>query len=433
MVRKHSLPGGITLLYERMPQAATVSFGLYQRVGSVCETSANNGLTHFVEHMLFKGTKRYSARDIAMRIDSVGAAMNAYTTREKTCFYANFLPAHTGLVIDLLQEMYYNSVFPKREITREKQVVLQEISMYEDDPEDQINDRFITQLWPDSSIGYTITGKAENIAAIGRPAVARFFEQHYTTDRLVVSAAGAIAPDEIIEKLSRWPKRISAISVPEMNTAGRGSEAASAPPLSYTLCSQQKKIEQTHLLLAFPGVAKNHPWRVAVLLLNQIWGASMSSRLFQSIREKSGMCYSIYSFLMSLQETGFCGIYSASAPEHLDKILTLIRRENSLLLSRGITHKELAFAKEQAKSSLLIGQGDVERHMNIDANQEIVFGRYLSVREILREIEAVDVDTVRAVIAPVLGEGKCAVRTLGPKPALKILDKHFPGTPHAKE
>jgi predicted Zn-dependent peptidase len=409
-----------------MPQVETVSLSLWQRVGSVHESSGTNGMTHFIEHMLFKGTSRHSARDIAMRMDSVGAAMNAFTSREKTCFYANVMAAHAPMVFDLLRDMYYDSIFPAREIAREKQVVMQEIHMYEDSPDDSVHDAFITQLWPTHSLGYSVSGKAENIAAIRRDSLMRFFKKHYVTDRLVISLAGAINPEEIKDMLSRWPER---------RIANGASEACKGqvPQPEYTLFSHRKPLEQVHLLLAMPGISKTHPWRFAISLLNQIWGGSMSSRLFQRIREETGVCYSIYTFPAMMHEIGFFGIYCATSDKYLDKVLSLIRRENDLLLRRGISGEELRYAKEQLKSAFLIGRECVESRMNYNAMQELVFGRPGSVRGVLAGIEKVEVDEVNEAIRFILGEAKYAARTLGPKDTMPVLERHFSGTPHAQK
>jgi len=446
LVRKYSLPNGITLLCERMPRVETVSIGLWQRVGSVCEESANNGATHFVEHMLFKGTSRYSAREIAMRTDSVGANMNAYTTREKTCFYANVMAPHFPMIADLLRDMYYDSTFPKEEIAREKEVVLQEIDMYEDSPDDSVHDQFIAQLWPSHPLGFSISGKPENIKAIRRDALMRFYKKHYVTDRLIVSLAGAIDPEEMRERFSAWPPRYAQEQkgawppryAQEQKGAwppryAEGNHAIPPiPPIAYTLYSQQKPLEQVHLLLAMPGIPKAHPWRFAIALLNQIWGGSMSSRLFQRIREECGICYSIYTFPAMMHETGFFGIYCASSDRYLDKVLTLIKRENERLLRKGITPEELRCAKEQLKSSVVIGRESVETRMNTNALDELILGRREGVRELLRKIEGAAIDEVHAVIAHILGEGRYAARTLGPKNTMPILKRHFPGVPHAR-
>jgi len=423
MVYRFSLKNGITLLCERVPQAETVSIGLFQRVGSIHEKIFNNGITHFVEHMLFKGTSAHSARELAKRMDSVGAAFNAYTSRERTCFYGNALARHVPMVIDTLREMYYDSVFSPKEIAREKEVILQELLMCEDSPDEVVHERFVAQLWPDHSIGFTVTGREKNIRAMRRDTLLNFFNAHYVTDRLVVSVAGAIDPQEIQSAFALWPERASQ----DAHTV------LPVPPISYTIRSQQKPLEQTHLVIAMPGISKTHPWRYAMSLLNQIWGGSMSSRLFQRLREEKGICYSIYTFPTMLRETGFLGIYCASSHTNLDKALRLIFRENELLLNKGITPEELVCAKEQLKSALFFGRESAESRMNTNAGHELIFGRDISTREILSEIDKVGLDDVRAVLEHVLGGHTYAARTLGPKSTIAVLERYFPGSPHAEE
>ncbi|HPH02076.1 MAG TPA: pitrilysin family protein [Spirochaetota bacterium] len=415
-MRKYVFSNGITLVVERMPRVETVSFGLWQRVGSSNESPLTNGLTHFLEHMLFKGTSEHSASDIAIRMDSVGAHMNAFTTREKTCFYANVVARHAPMVIGLLKAMYYDSVFPPKEIQREKQVVIQEIHMYDDSPDDYIHDRFVEQLWPDHPLGFSISGKVENIEAITRARLLDFFNKHYRTDRLVISAAGMIDPDTLAREIETWPLR------------GSGDPALPTQPPEprFTLAAQKKKLEQVQLLIGMPGVHKRHPWRVAIALVNQLWGGSMSSRLFQKIREEHGICYSIYTFPALMQETGYFGISCATSAEYLDTVLTLIRRENELLLKKGISSEEFLRSKEQLKSSLLIGRESVESRMNYIAMQELVFGRGEPLSAVLKRIDAVTMEDIRDVISYILGSERFAVRTLGRIDAMPILKKHFP-------
>jgi len=415
LVRKFVLPNGITLVCERMPRVGTVSFGLWQRVGSAHEVPTTNGLTHFVEHMLFKGTPSMTARDIAIRMDSVGAVMNAFTTREKTCFYANVIASHAPMVIDLLRAMYYESNFPAKEIAREREVVMQEIRMYEDSPDDYIHDSFMEQLWPDHPVGYAVAGRIANIEAIRRAGVVKFFDENYVTDRLVVSAAGDIDPDKLAQTIGAWPARFS----------NRVFDESEPPHPAPTLFSQRKKLEQVHVLLGMPGVPKTHRWRFAIALLNQLWGGSMSSRLFQKIREQYGICYSIYTYPSMMHKTGYFGIYCATSEQHLDRVLSLIRRENDILLEKGVADDELARSKEQLKSSLLIGRESVESRMNLIAMQEIVFGRSESVREVLQRIDDVSREEMRELIDYVLGGHAYAARTLGPANALPLLNKYF--------
>jgi predicted Zn-dependent peptidase len=373
--------------------------------------------------MLFKGTSAHSARELARHMDSVGAVFNAYTSRERTCFYGNALSRHIPMVIDTLREMYYDSIFSAKEIAREKEVILQELLMCEDSPDEVIHDRFLAQLWPDHSIGFTVTGTEKNIRAMRRDSLIRFFKDHYVTDRLVVSVAGAINPEEIQNAFALWSERKSPgdHSIPPV------------PPIAYTIRSQQKPLEQTHLLLAMPGISKTHPRRYAMSLLNQIWGGSMSSRLFQRLREDKGICYSIYTFPAMMRETGLFGIYCASSHDNLEKVLRFIFRENALLLSKGVTPEELACAKEQLRSSWFFGRESAESRMNTNASHELIFGRDIPAREILAEIDKVGLDDTRAVIDHILGGHICAARTLGPKSALPVLERFFPGSPHAKE
>lgn len=414
-MKKYVFSNGITLVVERMPRVETVSFGLWQRVGSSYEDPATNGLTHFLEHMLFKGTSEYSARDIAIRMDSVGAHMNAFTTREKTCFYANVVSRHAPMVINLLKSMYYDSTFSAKEIEREKQVVIQEIHMYDDSPDEYVHDRFVEQLWPDHPLGFPISGKAGNIETITRSRVVSFFNRQYRTDRLVISAAGDIDPDTLARQIESWPMR------------GNGGLVLPLQPPEprFSIASQKKKLEQVQLLMGMPGVHKRHPWRVPIALLNQLWGGSMSSRLFQRIREEHGICYSIYTYPSMMQDTGYFGISCATSAGYLEKVISLIRRENDLLLNKGISPQELERSKEQLKSSLLIGRESVESRMNYIAMQELVFGRGEPLSAVLKRIDNVTMDDMRVVIGHILGSGRCAVRTLGPIDAMPILRQQF--------
>lgn len=411
MVIKKELHNGIRLLYEVIPHTEILSLGFWQDIGSSYEDSDHNGYTHFIEHMLFKGADGLSAFEIARRIDSVGGVMNAFTTREHTCFYSNVVAKHLDLVIDLLSTMYYHASFDAEELAREQLVVLEEIKMHEDTPEEFLHDRFIKSVWPDHAIGFPIVGTVDNLIAMDSEKLRHFYRTNYGTDRLVIAAAGKMDPERLIARLEELPARRCQPGALTQHPV---------PRPRFSRDSQEKKLEQVHMILGMPGLSRRDERRYALYLFNLIFGGSMSSRLYQRIREMTGLCYSIYSFVSAFVEQGVFGIYCGTSSDHLQQVYDLMREEMDTIREQGIDQEELAAVKEQMKGNIILGRENIEARMNRLAIQELYYGQFYSLEEILERIDSVNVDDVQSVMDLVLDSRHCSLNTVGPREHLAI-------------
>lgn len=416
MVQSLRLPNGIRLVTERIPQADTVSVGFWVDIGSSAEQPAQNGYTHFIEHMLFKGADGLTAYDIARQVDSVGGVMNAFTTREMTCFYVNVVAEHALMVIELLRRMYYKADFDSAELERERQVIMQELLMYEDTPDEYIHDRFITSIWPRHAVGAPIAGTVATVSALTRTKLNNFYRTNYTSDRLVVAVAGKFDHDAVAAELATYP------------ATGMGKTAARTGPFHkprFILDSREKELEQVHLIFGFPAVSAVDERRHALYLLNQILGGGMSSRLYQRIREREGNCYSIYSFPSLFRQQGIFAVYCATSLPFVGKVLTGVREELLRILEEGIDETELHFAKQQMRGNIMLGRESIEGRMNRLAVQELVFGTQETILALLKKIDRVSVRDIRDAAAATLGSPRFALTTIGGKKHLAPVEKFY--------
>ena len=404
MVRSETLKNGIRFITERIPTSDTVSIGFWINLGSSSETRQQNGYTHFIEHMLFKGADGMSASEIARSIDRVGGVMNAFTTREKTCFYVNVVSDHSAMAVDLLRKMYYQADFDTDELERERQVILQELKMYEDTPDEYIHDKFISSIWPEHSIGRPIAGTEDVVSSLKRSDVLKFYKNNYTSDRLVITVAGKLDHHLLHTAMKTYPMTSS------------NSSAAKIKPFhkpQFTINTYAKDLEQVHLILGFPAVSARDPRRYALYLLNLILGGGMSSRLYQRVREQEGSCYSIYSFTSLYKQQGVFAVYCATSPDFFEGVLATLREELLLMRDKGITDEELGFAKEQLKGNILLGRESVESRMNRLAIQELNSGKQEPIRAMLEKINCVTAEEIREVIGITLGDGQFSLTSIG--------------------
>lgn len=354
--------------------------------------------------MLFKGADGLSASAIARSIDRVGGVMNAFTTRESTCFYVNVISEHTVMALDLLRKMYYLADFDETELERERQVILQELKMYDDTPDEYINDKFISSIWPGHAIGRPITGTEEVVSTLSRKQLIKFYRENYTSDRLVIAVAGKLDHHLLVTEMKQYPD-----SCP-------GNGAAHVIPFhkpKFTINTYEKELEQVHLILGFPAVSSQDPTRYALYLLSLIFGGGMSSRLYQRIREQEGRCYSVYSFTSLYRQQGVFAVYCATSPDYFSQVLTSLREELLLLRDKGISEDELLFAKQQMKGNVLLGQESVESRMNRLAIQELTFGRQETIKSMLKKIQQVTVADVQTAIDRTLGSGIYSLTSIG--------------------
>ena len=343
------MPNGVRVVSEYLPHVRSVSLGLWVDIGSRYETSLDNGITHFIEHMVFKGTKNRSTLAIAQSLEMVGGYLNAFTGKEHTCFYARVLDEHVELAMDVLSDMIVNPTFPAKEIVKEKNVVIEELHETEDDPDDVIHDYFEKILFGSHPLALPVIGNEKSIRAFSRKQLLNFCRTHYAADRLVIAAAGNVTHEEVVRLSHRY---LGALKRSE-NT--EQAQAAVIPVPSHGRFDYKKHITQSHICMGTVGFDIRHKKRFPLQVLSTLMGDGMSSRLFQNIRERYGFAYAVYSFNNHLSDTGSFGAYIGTDDQHVDRCIELLWKEFKNLQSVAIKKKEIDRAKSQLKGSLMLG------------------------------------------------------------------------------
>jgi predicted Zn-dependent peptidase len=405
------LPGGLRVITESLPAVRSAAFGIWAGVGSRDEDPAHAGATHYLEHLLFKGTRRRTALDISAAIDAVGGELNAFTAKEYTCYYARVLDADLPLAIDVLSDMVTSSLIEPRDVDAERGVILEEIAMNEDDPSDLVHEAFSAQLFGDTPLGRPILGTVDSINSISAARIAEHYRARYTPDNLVVAAAGNLDHDKVVElAAAAFGHALGAVVEPAPPRLD-GAESGTAKGTGVRLVS--RPVEQANLVLGCPGMARTDNRRFALGVLNAALGGGMSSRLFQEVREKRGLAYSVYSFSSQHADCGLWGIYAGCLPAKAEEVLAICREEIAKVIESGLTDEELDRGKGQLRGSIVLGLEDPSSRMSRLGKSELVYPRLEPVDEILAEIEAVSHDQVREVAAAVLGQAM-ALAVVGP-------------------
>jgi predicted Zn-dependent peptidase len=402
--RKTTLDNGVRIVTEHVPYLQSVSAGIWVRTGSRFELPMVNGICHFIEHMLFKGTERRSAFDIAKEIDSVGGVMNAFTSKELTSFYCKVLCENLQLAVDLLADIYLNSSFPEDEIEREKQVVLQEIFQLEDSPEELIHEILGAKFWTDDPLGQPILGTEPTVAGLSRDVIVGFKNDHYAPQDTLVCAAGNLDHDRFVDlvahEIEKLPFALSGVT-------------RVALPDSRTEHVVVKDLEQVHVCVGTTAPSAVDDKRHAAYILNAILGGGMSSKLFQEVREKRGLAYNVYSFLSTFSDTGMFGIYAGCDPSRVEELLEVSGRE-TLGLASSITDEDIRTAKNQIKGNIILAMESTDSRMNRLAKGEYFFGKYISLDEIISSLEAVTADEISEVAEEMIDSGPMTIVALGP-------------------
>ncbi len=394
LIQKKVFDNGIGVITEEMPDVESSCVGIWVPAGSRNESREVNGISHFIEHLLFKGTARRSALDISREIESVGGVLNAFTSREMTCFYAKVLNKDLPLAIDLLSDIFLHSKFDRAEMEKERLVVLQEIKMVEDTPDDLIHDLFAERFWKGQAIGRSVLGTTANIKAITRDGVLDYFTSHYRGRGVFIAVAGGFRTKGVVRLLKRTFGRLRL-------SPRQSSNDGPAPSAGARLI--KKKLEQVHLCMGVPAPPQCHPDRFKVYLLNTMLGSGMSSRLFQEIREKRGLAYSVYSYLSLCRDAGSLIAYAGTSKESFPEVVTLMLKEFARI-GKGVGKTELANAKEQLKGGMLLGLETSDSRMTKLARDEFYFGRHVPVKEIVRGINKVGLkdisETAKRLLTP---------------------------------
>ncbi|MBN2469045.1 MAG: insulinase family protein [Deltaproteobacteria bacterium] len=405
MYQKTILSNGTRVVTERIPHVRSVSIGIWVKTGSRDEKKNENGISHFIEHMLFKGTRKRTALDIAKEIDAVGGVINASTGREYTNFYAKVLDKDFDVAVDLLSDIFLNSKFSPHEIEREREVIYQEIKMVEDTPDEYIQDIFNQYFFPENSLGFPILGHYQTISQLTKPRIAGFFKTAFLRPlRIIVSVAGKLEHERIVEKIKETIGRVQ---------SAMDDRVLATPDPHPNIHVLHKKLEQVHLCLGTKGISQTHPFRYAAYVLNVILGGSMSSRLFQEVREKHGLAYSVFSYLSSYSDTGILGIYAGTTSDNVKKVLDIIMNELRHLREKSIQEADLEKAKEQIRGNILLSSESTDNRMGRLARGELYFGKFIPLKEILNGIEMVTTADVQQLAQDLFQQEYFSLAALG--------------------
>ncbi|MBR0424911.1 MAG: insulinase family protein [Clostridia bacterium] len=399
------LSTGIRVALEPMPQMRSISLGVWVNAGSVFESKRNSGVSHFIEHMVFKGTTHRSAAEISMEMDAIGANLNAFTAKECTCFHVKALDEDMPLCVDILADLALNSTLDPEELAREKDVVLEEIAMTLDSPEDYVFDRASESFYRGTALSREILGTAETVSNLYAGDLRAYMDAHYTAENIVIAVAGKYDEAKLMEELER---RFASVRHGE-----RRAVPAYAPERGAVATFAEKDIEQVHMVLEFPGAPIWTKDSFTLSVLSNILGGNMSSRLFQHIREERGLCYSVYSFPMSYRGIGSLCLYVGSTEKQAKEALRLMLAELDDLLAHGVTEEEFRRCKQQLKGSYVLSMESPAAHMNAIGKTALLIGERYDLNETLARIESVTIDDVNALIPKVLTRDSFTLAAVG--------------------
>jgi len=405
MHHKTVLDNGTRIVSERLEHYRSVSLGIWVDVGSRDEVTADNGVSHFIEHMVFKGTQQRDSLQIAKELDAIGGLSNAFTGKEHTCFHSKVLDKHFPQLAEILSDIFLNPRFDDTDMSRERQVILQEIGMLEDTPDEHIHVVFNRLFWPDHPIGMSVLGTGESVAAINRETITGHIKRFYTPERIIIAAAGNIDHDGLVAFFEPLFE--------SMRTEDE-SPTRSAPRTNAGLSCITKDLEQAHICLGGRAPHLKSDLRFACAIFNTMLGGNMSSRLFQEIRENRGLAYSVYSFLSAYIDTGLLGVYVGTDPAEVNRVLGLVKKEIGKMQNGGLTQTELEAAREHLVGGIFLGAESTDTRMMRLAKNEFVFGRYMDFDELVSGLEAVTLDEVVAVAKETFETGQVSLTTLGP-------------------
>lgn len=394
MVKKYTCPNGVRILVEKLPYVRSVSMGIWVNVGSGNESPEENGLTHFIEHMLFKGTYSRTAKEIAESFDRIGGQLNAFTSKENTCYYAVTLDHHAEEAITILADMFFHSKFTDADIEKERQVIFEEMAMVEDTPDDDVDERLWNTMYPYHPIGAPILGTEETLETFTKEKIESYMYENYTPDKVVISVAGNVSDDLVNKIISLFD---------QFQNKSHHSKVLKAPPVFRAgNIEKESNTEQSHIAIGFEGLTVKDPDLVSLLVVNNILGDTTSSRLFQQIREEQALAYSIFSYYSAYEHAGAFMIYGGTSPEKLTVLEETILKITEKMVKDGVSPIEIQYAKEQLESNLLLGLETSNDFMNRNAKNELLYGEEKTVEQTLKELYAVDEESVNRVIQRLL-------------------------------
>ncbi|GIN18899.1 MAG TPA: insulinase family protein [Bacillus bacterium] len=384
MIKKYTCQNGVRVVLENIPSVRSVAIGIWVGTGSRDELPDNNGISHFLEHMFFKGTATKNAKELAEAFDSIGGQVNAFTSKEYTCYYAKVLDNHSQYALETLADMFFNSTFEEEELNKEKNVVSEEIKMYEDTPDDIVHDLLNKAAFDNHPLGYPILGTEQTLSTFTGDKLRAYVEETYTPEKIVISIAGNI-DESFIKEVERL--------FGSFERKGR-RQTKSEPVFKANHVSRQKDTEQAHLCIGFEGLAIGDPDIYSLIVMNNIFGGSMSSRLFQEVREERGLAYSVFSYHSSYKDSGIVTIYGGTGANQIDDLFETITNTFGELKRDGITEKELRNSKEQLKGNLMLGLESTNSRMSRNGKNELLLKRHRTLDEIVDEIDRVSIQSV---------------------------------------
>ena len=404
MTHQRQLNNGIRIIMEEMPSYRSVSIGVWIKAGSMYEDKNNNGMAHVIEHMLFKGTKNRNAADIANEMTAIGGNMDAFTCKDCTCYYAKTLDIYAKQALDILGDMICNSLFDEKELKKELGVILEEIDMYEDSPEDLVHEHLQMEVWKEHALGYLISGEKEIVSRFDRKQLMEFFEKYYVGSNIVISVAGNFNVDEMMSWITEYFS-----DIPEGETADSGETPKYLP----IIWKKEKDIEQNHICLAFDCCTNISEERYVMTVANNIFGGNMNSRLFMKVRDEMGMTYAIYSYGSSFEQAGLFQIYAAMQPSQMQPVLDAIFEEIDRVIKDGVTQKELDIAIQQIQAELILGYESSYNRMSGLGKSLLIRDRAVPLEEELERIAKVTVEDVREFFEKYLIKDRCAMAIVG--------------------
>ncbi len=405
-VVKTQLKNGVRIISEKISGVRSVSTGIWVGAGSRHEPEGKEGISHFIEHLMFKGTKKRSASDIAEALDSVGGQLNAFTTKEFTCYYTKTLDEHFALGLDVLSDMFFNATFTEKAIEKERGVIEEEIKMYEDTPDDLIHDFFVQTVWPDHPLGKPILGTIESLENIQRDDLINYLHETYLSQRLVIAMAGNLEHQEVQNKVAE----IFAEMKP-----GEAKLEFFAPQNTETVTSNlSRETGQVQICLGTGGLSQKDERIYTLYILNNVLGGGLSSRLVQSIREERGLAYSVFSYHSTFCDTGLFTFYAGTSPTKYDEVIRLLLKEVQDIVTNGITDKELKRAKEQIKGNLFLGLENVSSRMTRLGRNELCLNRIIPLSEFVEHISAVTLEDVQVLARDLFEDNHYTLSTIGP-------------------
>ncbi len=408
MYKEIILENNLTVIYERLNHLKSVSFGVWIGAGSRNEMEAENGISHFIEHMVFKGTEKRSAKDIACDIDKIGGQINAFTGKDCTCFYTKTLDSDLETAVDVLSDMLFHSVFDPKHIETEKKVVYEEISMYEDDPEELVHDLLTERIWSDGPLGYPILGTQVSLGNLTRESLFEYMSTYYIPDNCLISVVGNFEEEHLLDIIRKYFGAWKPLSYCRFSKE--------RPVFKNDFVYRDKDTEQTHLCMGFRGLPLTDRRVYPLMILNNIIGGGMSSRLFQSIREELGLVYSVYSFPTSFRDCGMFTIYAATNPDRAEQVIERMGMEVKEILKNGITETELIRSKNQLKGSFILGLDSTSGRMSSIGKNKLITGVVRTPEEILMLIDQVTTSAIHDLAQWIFGKGDIGAAVLGSIP-----------------